>query len=142
MGAVAPRTPLYAGATIGGGATLFQECEISRITTLETDNVALKLRMENLVKLVEEQAEWLKRQSALLASQSSLIEAMATEQDTMRDKIRMLEDRLTLAEFVAEMAQPDVHQEDEVMVPVIMPTQRPLTTEEIAEVLQESQGIL
>ena len=98
MGEAAPTTPLYAGATIGGGATLFQECEISRITTLETDNVALKLRMENLVKLVEEQAEWLKRQSALLASQSSMIEAMAVEGDSMRSRIRMLENRLTVAE--------------------------------------------
>ena len=98
--------------------------------------------MDSLARLVEEQGEWMRRQSSLLSSQRQLLESMANEQDAMRDKIRMLEDRLTLAEDVAEMAQPDVHQEDEVMVPVIMPTQRPLTTEEIAEVLQESQGIL
>ena len=98
MGAVAPRTPLYAGTTIGGGATLFQECEISRITTLEMDNVAMKLRMGHLVKLVEEQSEWLKRQSGLLASQSSLIEAMAGDADSMRSRISMLENRLTVAE--------------------------------------------
>ena len=80
--------------------TLFQECEISRITTLEMDNVAMKLRMGHLVKLVEEQSEWLKRQSGLLASQTRLVEVLTAEGDAMRGRIRMLEDRLTVAEDI------------------------------------------
>ena len=73
---------------------MFQECEISRITTLEMDNVAMKLRMDDLVSFIQEQSEWLRLQSALLASQTSRVQTMTVEGDSMRSRISELETRL------------------------------------------------
>ena len=73
---------------------MFQECEISRITTLEMDNVAMKLRMDDLVSFIQEQSEWLRTQSALLTSQTSRVQSLTTEGDTMRSRISLLETRL------------------------------------------------
>ena len=76
--------------------------DVGRVTSLESSNITMGLRMDSLGRLVEEQGEWLRRQSALVSAQRQLLEVMAIEQDAMRDRIRVLEDRLTLA----ELAQP------------------------------------
>ena len=93
----APRTPDLDGAV---AAVADDEVlpDSSRITLLESEGITLRLRLTNLTLLVEEQHRWLQRQSALLASQSQLVEALSLEGESMRGRIRMLEDRLTIAE--------------------------------------------
>ena len=109
-GTVAPVTPILDGeGPVSEGVTLLQQFDISRITTLEAENLTIQLRMDNLTLLVQEQAEWLRRQSLLLSSQRQLLEALAGEGDTMRDRLRTAEDRVTLL----MLAQPDVHQADD-----------------------------
>ena len=114
-GTVAPRTPILDGeGPISEGVTLFEPCDISRITAVEAENATMKLRMDNLTLLVQEQAEWLRRQSLLLTSQRQLLEALAGEGDSMRGRIRMLEDRLTLAEDIWDPSPAPEEDDDDI----------------------------
>ena len=140
-GTVAPRTPILDGeGPISEGVTLFEPCDISRITSVEAENATMKLRMDNLVRFVEEQNRWLQRQSELLTSQRQLLEAMAGEGDAMRDRIRVLEDRVSLLVF----AQPNVggppspapEEDDDDSAPASPQMAHHLTTAEIDEILQ------
>ena len=122
--------------------------DIGRVTSLEAENLTLNLRVTSLGRLVEEQGEWLRRQSALLASQRQLIEVMAVEQDAMRDRLRGLEDRTSLVEFATEMGgppsprndrqedddeAPEPEEDDDDSAPQMV---RPLTSAEIDEILR------
>ena len=98
----------------------------SRVSSLEGSRLTMG-------RLVEQQSEWLQKQSELLSAQRALIEVLATEQDALRSRVRDLEDRLTLVEVSNDMVPSGV-------VPSLMV--RPLTRVEIDEILQESHDIL
>ena len=99
--AAAPVTPVLdgAGAVVSEGITLFVPMDVGRVTNLESSDITMRLRMDSLGRLVEEQGRWLQRQSEHLSAQSSLIEAMAVEAEWLRGRIRVLEDSLTLRVF-------------------------------------------
>ena len=58
----------------------------------------LQRRMGDMTRFIHEQSEWLRTQSALLASQTSRLQDMTVEGDSMRNRILMLENMLTVTE--------------------------------------------
>ena len=92
-------TPDLGGVASGATWSLMEDFDLRRLTSLEGSRLSLQV-------LVEEQGEWLRRQSALLNAQRALIETLAEEQDALRSRVRDLEDRTTLL----EVAQPETPQ--------------------------------